>query len=321
MCHYLSHPIMMQLEITEKCPFNCPQCYNKVSPISMNLHEIAKHVEQAHSLGVKKVILNGGEPLLHENIIEIFKIILKLNMNVAFYTSGYGLTSEILDVVKSNPKIEMYISLNGSTEKINGYSRQGFSTAIASLEFCKKENVPCGIVWVARSDNVDDFPDLYHFVELQNVHSLLIIPNRPSRNNEITSALTKSDYEFLARAIKRFEKGKVHIRIDACFGLLSAYLNYKAAIFTGCYAGRYSYSVDVRGRYRPCTHMQRTECFNSSKDYWDESILLQNIRKSFNKIELCNMCIRKNKCSPCPLMTNSMVAGQRCVLFEKKNIV
>lgn len=62
------------LEIIQKCPNNCIYCsscssWDAESQLSFDV--IKSVIDDMNELGIKKLCLSGGEPFLHENIIEI----------------------------------------------------------------------------------------------------------------------------------------------------------------------------------------------------------------------------------------------------------
>ncbi len=311
----MTTPLMMQIEVTQECPFSCPQCYNSCTVKSMPVDIVIRHINQAKELGVKRIVLNGGEPLVYKHIETIIDYTLEHELAVTFFTSGYGLS---IDFIKkyANKRIDIYISLNGSSLEINSKSRDGFSYAIEAMQSFRQLGVPYGITWVARADNVMDFPNMYALATKYSADVIAIIPNRPSNKDEIISEMGVEDYEFLKKSILELRNGSVKILIDACYGMLSMLIGQVASKFTGCYAGRFSFSVDVDSNYRPCTHIPTSENYSTAHDYWLNSKILNNLRNSDN---ICIDCIHILKCSPCPLMltSNNCDDVKRCVLYQR----
>lgn len=86
-----------------------------------------KAVDEAEQIGVYLVTLNGGEPLCHPDFLEMVTYAACKQMLVVTYISGFGLSQEHIDRLSCITNLQLMISMNGSTEEINGLSRDGYS--------------------------------------------------------------------------------------------------------------------------------------------------------------------------------------------------
>ena len=77
-----NRPVLnLRISVTQKCDKHCPYCHREgeTNPTTlMTVDEIIRIVRIAISLGVSRVKLTGGEPLLRKEIVEIVKGIAKL---------------------------------------------------------------------------------------------------------------------------------------------------------------------------------------------------------------------------------------------------
>ena len=111
---------------------------------------------EAKTVGVRKILFSGGEPLFYPWIKEAIKLVKKLEMELYISTGGVEIQDELYDIMTQLDAL--YISLNGSTEEVNQKSRDGFKAAKRMLFEAKKRGIKTRINWVARRDNVEDFP-------------------------------------------------------------------------------------------------------------------------------------------------------------------
>jgi len=85
----------MRLSVTEACNFRCAYCapdgYMAPSASPLSLHEIESVVRSAVALGVTKIRLTGGEPLLRRDIVEIVQTIAAIDgvRDLALTTNGF----------------------------------------------------------------------------------------------------------------------------------------------------------------------------------------------------------------------------------------
>jgi pyrroloquinoline quinone biosynthesis protein E len=94
--------------------------------------------------------------------------------------------------------------LNGSTKKIHSHSRDGFDEGIEALRLLQNSSFSYGINWVARMDNIDDFPKMAELANNYNVNNLNILRYKPSPTEDYNAcALTSEDLlENFIRKIK-----------------------------------------------------------------------------------------------------------------------
>ncbi len=85
--------INLRVSLTQRCNYRCSYCHHEgeLSPSNeMTTEEILRIVKIAVSLGMSKVKLTGGEPLLREDILEIVKGISEISgiVDLSMTTNG-----------------------------------------------------------------------------------------------------------------------------------------------------------------------------------------------------------------------------------------
>lgn len=88
----------LRISVTQGCNLRCPYCHREgeTSPSTeMSLKEILRLVQVALGLGISRVKLTGGEPLLRSNILQIVKGIAELRglRDLSMTTNGTLLSS------------------------------------------------------------------------------------------------------------------------------------------------------------------------------------------------------------------------------------
>lgn len=122
----------LRISVTQKCDKHCPYCHREgeSNPSTvMSVKEITRIVKIALSLGISRVKLTGGEPLLRKEIIRIIKTIagLKGLKDLSMTTNGTNLKFLAEDLRKAGLKrvnislptlnTEIYQSLMGGDLK------------------------------------------------------------------------------------------------------------------------------------------------------------------------------------------------------------
>ncbi|MEM3420881.1 MAG: GTP 3',8-cyclase MoaA [Candidatus Hadarchaeum sp.] len=87
----------LRISVTENCNFNCFYCHREGCPESsreMSPDEIGSIVKIASELGVEKIKITGGEPLLRDDIVDIVAASAKPGIREISMTTNGALLSE-----------------------------------------------------------------------------------------------------------------------------------------------------------------------------------------------------------------------------------
>jgi pyrroloquinoline quinone biosynthesis protein E len=271
---------------------------------------------------VKLFVLNGGEPLLYPEILLLLKRINKMDTTVNIFSSGYGLTEDIITILKKSKNIYFYISLNSSTKTINQLSREGYDVALEAIAILDQKNTPYGINWVARHDNAADFINMMALCRKYNARYLSIVGNKLTGANTMDSPLTQKDLEEIATRINNRKEQNPAIFIESCFSILTTHINIrKSGYGAHCYAGVNNCNINCDLTFQPCTHLKVPECFNTIEDYWHSSVILKTLRENpAHNLEPCRQCGHRRICSLCratdtKTSSNLTANSQSCINY------
>ena len=97
----------LRISLTELCNFRCTYCTASSIPILPPAHyltrfEIVRFVNIAIKLGIEKVRLTGGEPLLRDDIVEIVHALKSVGTpDVSITTNGSRLSAMLADLKRA----------------------------------------------------------------------------------------------------------------------------------------------------------------------------------------------------------------------------
>lgn len=308
---FLEKPIGMNLELTKKCPLNCPQCYvaNLNDNREISLDVAKKYLHEAAEIGIHQINLSGGETLAYSHLEEIIKECKQLGLESAIALSGAYVTKSKLESVISAGVTEIFVSLNGSSEEVNRQTRDGYQLAIKTFELLKELKFEeIYINWVMHESNAEDFANLVDLAEKFGVKTVVVLGFKPDSKNQLDDYPTSEQILTIARFIKsRNESDKPSILVEPCFSQLRAVighgfiLNFNRGINRGCGAGRDSISIDIDGNLTPCRHLNLPENFSSIMEYWTRSEILKKLRtlKDDEINPHCSACKYLSGCLPC----------------------
>ena len=113
---YFDTPKVIQIEITNRCPYNCAGCYKSKKTKDMNLDVFRKVINEAVTINVKSIMFNGGEPMVVENLKEMINYV-NHRIPITIFTSGYNIDEKWIDFFMVH-NVRLYISINGSTSQL-----------------------------------------------------------------------------------------------------------------------------------------------------------------------------------------------------------
>jgi pyrroloquinoline quinone biosynthesis protein E len=322
----LSLPEQLQIELTTKCSLKCPQCFCELEGQDINKEQLFSYLYQAAWVGIPRIALSGGEPLLYPWLEGTIGLIAKLGLYSALTTSGAGMTSGLLKRLKDAGLNELFFSLNGSTKAIHNVSRDAFDETIAAMILAQNENIPYKINWVAREDNVSDFEEVIKLAGRLSASELVILTLKPDRSDELSNQLSASSLKLLAKSFKSHNQEDIAVSIEGCFpSLYMEVIDDVIPFKIGCEAGRNVVSINVDGSLSPCRHIPLREGAQSLKQYWYESEDLGPLREAYKGLSgECKLCQWHEQCHPSRAnglkLHNDMYAGEKnCGGFRPKD--
>jgi len=92
----LKRPILAIYDVTKLCNQRCLMCNIwKTRSNDMDLEKLEKEIRKLSRFGIRYVFIQGGEPLIRKDIIEVIDLFLKYHIKPTVITNGILLTPEI----------------------------------------------------------------------------------------------------------------------------------------------------------------------------------------------------------------------------------
>lgn len=106
-------PVLLTWDMTSRCNFNCPFCYIRDNNITkeVSFKEATEIIDCLVEEGLFEVYLSGGECLLLEDFLEIYKYFKKKGVFVTVFTNGSMINENIYDCWKELPPSSVEITL------------------------------------------------------------------------------------------------------------------------------------------------------------------------------------------------------------------
>lgn len=139
----VSEPLnTLQMFITNECNLRCKGCFygGRLGKGRMTLNEYKNHIA-GHLREIRKVIILGGEPTMHPDLVQMVEFNDYFGLKTTIYTNGYNL-APLAGANLSNVSIRLSVYGISSTEK-------------SILKLSKSElSVPVMMVYMLTKDNV-----------------------------------------------------------------------------------------------------------------------------------------------------------------------
>lgn len=297
------------LEITQGCNMRCIHCYegqtHKVSKRTLTLNEWKKIIDQLKILNIKRVIVIGGEPCIHENIYEILEYLGKKEIPTTLFTNASLLNNKIIDLLVRND-MEIKISLYGPNSEVHDKITKvkgSFNVLIKNIELLKEKGIVPTIAITLMKENEDYYLEIEKLLEKINIKKFKFDVIRKvfdgqqdkhyPENNKIRNLVKRTSPYFLVKK-KTFN------------------INVKK---NSCWYGKLVISED--GSLFPCV-FARNEILGNIKEtnvkkLLESKKLSQLWNLNMDKIKICSDCEFRYACIDC----RPLAYSEKKDLYEK----
>lgn len=286
----------LRISVTDKCNFSCVYCLpvknHRFVPhrFLMQKNEIFEIAKVFVELGVKKIRLTGGEPLIRSDITEIINDLKKLNIELAITTNGYFLDN-FLDVFRNAGIKSVNISLDSLDEKkfesITG--KDGFKKVYNNIILLLKNNIhPKVNIVLVNGINDDEIVPFIQWTKDLNIHVRFIeyMPfdsngwhiNKTVSINDILNTLDNNGIAYTKLKDDNHSTSKAY-RAEGCVGTFAVISTVSSPFCATCNRMR----LTADGKLRNCLFAQQeTDLLTAYRKGEDiRPLILQNISAKF----------------------------------------
>lgn len=200
-------PEIVTFRITSRCNNNCKYCFAPKNIKEMGFSELKKLFYLFQKRGVKAVVLTGGEPLLRENISDIFKELKKCNIKIFLDTNG-----DLFFNYKD--KIDKYVDVLGLPIDFPDSSyrnKKNLNTIIKILNYYKNKNLNKPIIrigTIVTKDNINKLISIGELLKNYPVDIWKIYEFTPQNinaiKNKLALAVSQKEFEEAVRIKDKF---------------------------------------------------------------------------------------------------------------------
>ena len=153
------------LHITTRCNLRCAHCFHgDTEPLDLPVERIARVMEEFDEMQGLRLLISGGEPLLHPQFSEINELFDRFSFRTVILSNGT--IFEELSVAPGLRAHEVQVSLDGVGASHDALRGPGsYERALAGLENLCKAGVDVSISTMVHSGNLSDFDALEAIVK------------------------------------------------------------------------------------------------------------------------------------------------------------
>lgn len=172
--------LTMELELSRACNLRCIYCYAESGTAlenELDLQEIQDTVDQALELGARRIIvLGGGEPLAHPQIMPILRYISQKGAAIDLFTNATLITPDLARELISL-KVSPVIKMNSMRQDVQDFlaGKPGtFDRIRHGLNCLVKAGYPAqdldlGVQTVICSQNLEELPSMWTWIRKQGM--------------------------------------------------------------------------------------------------------------------------------------------------------
>jgi radical SAM protein with 4Fe4S-binding SPASM domain len=175
----MNKPVYIDWAIASKCNLSCQYCVG-MEESELSREQAVKVAQDIIALKPRWVILEGGEPLLRDDIYDIGAMFKKNGIDVYVITNGNAFTPEKLNKLASfAPKV--LFSIDGATAVTHESIKRGskFDTALRWARECASLGIFQGITAVLSRQNRVEVKGFIDLAEKLGGSEIIFLPLKP----------------------------------------------------------------------------------------------------------------------------------------------
>jgi len=206
--------LSMEIEFSLRCNFKCPYCYipqNSFFEKELSTAEIKDTILQAKGLGVKKIIILGGEPTLYPDILDMIRFIRNQNIEVEMFTNGSKITPDFASHLFSE-NVNVVLKMNSFHEalqdKLTGIKGsykiiQNALETLVDVGFTSNNSLLKVSTIICRQ-NIDELPDMWVWLKDRNIapYFEIITPQEKAKKNRWLEVSSKKHHALFKKIAK-----------------------------------------------------------------------------------------------------------------------
>jgi AdoMet-dependent heme synthase len=269
-------PISIHWDLTLRCHGRCLHCKQWTWPkhTEFSVGQLEQTVNTFAQWGVETVTLGGGNPLLHDHIIQAIRGLHKAGIQVGLITEGAELTTELRDTICDYVRWIRF-SIDGPEAAVHDAIRNSpglFDRAMDNIQQLRNpdSSLTIGLNCVVQKGNIEALSQMIDLAELLKVNYLFFkLPHGDHPDGRVLlSSVEYRQFATWVRANRRVGKTALRTNLPQLADLLDTVFREEDVVigrpvhsfYVGsqahCYVPLFFLTCDSEGNMYPCDYLQ-----------------------------------------------------------------
>ena len=193
-------PYSAHVEITNRCNLRCMHCANNSGdpyPDELTTKEILSLIDSLSRMGVTRIVLTGGEPLLHPDLYAIINHARKAPMTVDIFTNATLITKEHVKKLKKSGVRKISTSIDSIDESVHDTFRGkkgALKKTLKGISLLQKVGFPVRISISVSQLNKDHIVDILKYLGELHLTDYQIVPVKYSGRGVTDIVISPEEY-------------------------------------------------------------------------------------------------------------------------------
>ena len=302
----MKNPYLIDWAITNKCNLNCLHCRG-MAPQELDGGKVIDVAHQISSLNPGWVIIEGGEPLLRQELFEVIEIIRKGDIKVYLISNGMFLDENIARRL-AEFDVSLMISIDGADKESYEGVRKGasFEKLKQAVTIANEHKILDSCPVAIGRHNYEQIGEIFKFAKGTGYKKITFLGLKPCMDYK-KYVLNGEQYKDIFLSVVKYQKEfMMDVYFDEPFFkpfLREHGIDYSAGGENGivvpdtssCIFGSYMF-IETNGDVKPCTFAART-MGNVNEKNLDE--IWNDIQNSELIKKITDFSTREGKCLRC----------------------
>lgn len=263
----LSAPLSITLNVTEACNLSCAYCFARTAQhdaVHMPAKMVVDLVRDMNARGVWRIVLGGGEPFLHPDIIEILGEILVSGIGIGLVSNGIPIRNCFNELVALGqtyyPLLKLQISVDGPTVEIHNRHRNHGDLVFDIVRRLAAAGLDLQLATVVTRYNVDCAHEVVDefYPAVKQYHYMHLMPSRQLWESGADLWADPRKVEGLWELLRQRENklDGIHISVPGCSTDIRA--ERPTLDCPGCTAGFTRMDINANGDVMACNMAYRS---------------------------------------------------------------
>jgi radical SAM protein with 4Fe4S-binding SPASM domain len=152
-------PRYLELQITDKCNLRCRHCYiGEGRGEELAVEQIERVLREFEEMQGLRVLVTGGEPLLHSRFGEINKMLPEFFVRKVLFTNGFLINRKLLGGLNVD---ELQVSIDGLQQAHDALRGSGsFARAMTAVEAATEAGLEVSVSTMVHAGDLGDFDQM-----------------------------------------------------------------------------------------------------------------------------------------------------------------